>query len=154
MIAVAGCDRLDDDRVPLMPVNIVFNTVADWDAYSKIGGAMNYNRFIRDQRIPSYFPWLASTYTGFGGVLLLADVYGTVQAYDLSCPVERRQDVRVVIDEDDEFLAVCPLCGSKYNVFSLMGHPVAGEAADKGYAMRRYAVDYGRSGIYCLVRNQ
>lgn len=81
----------------------------------------------------------------------MCDVLGTPQAFDLSCPVERSKDVRVFINEDNEYLAECPKCHSTYNVFSLLGHPVSGEAASKGYALRRYRVGTGRAGEYMVV---
>ncbi|MBD5234265.1 MAG: hypothetical protein HDS65_08835 [Bacteroidales bacterium] len=148
---LASCHSLDDDRVPVQPVNIVFPTVAEWNVYSGVSGALTWNRFIRQERIPSKFPYTANTYTGFGGVLLVCDVLGNPQAFDLACPVECRQNVRVAVKVDDEHLAVCPECGSKYNVFSLMGHPVSGEAARKGYALRRYRVGPGLGGDYMVV---
>lgn len=110
---------------------------------------MRYKYFIRDTRQPSDFPYTATTFTGFGGVLLLSDVLGNPQAYDLACPVERKRDVRVRIKPDDEYLAECEECHSKYNVFSLTGHPVSGPAASKGYALRRYSV--GAKGTNYMV---
>lgn len=145
-----SCDSLDDDRVPVAPVNIVFPTVAEWNVYG-VSGALTWKRFIREQRVPSNFPYVATTYTGFGGVLLVCDVAGTPKAYDLSCPVERKQSVRVFINTDDEHLAECPECGSRYNVFSLDGHPVSGVAAEKGYALRDYNVGPGMAGEYMVV---
>jgi len=106
----SACHTIDDDRIPVAPVNIVFNTVADWNIYG-VAGAMDYRYFIRDLRKPSNYPYTAMTYTGFGGVLLVSDVMGNPQAYDLACPVEADKNVRVEID--DEFLAHCPKCGKE-----------------------------------------
>ena len=83
-MTAASCKHLDDDRVPVMPVNIVFATPADWDVYG-VSGALSYKNFIRERRVPASFPYTALTYTGYGGVLLLCDVQGAPQAYDLSC---------------------------------------------------------------------
>lgn len=148
LISVSACHTVDDDRIPVHPVNIVFNTVADWNVYG-VSGAMDYKYFIREQRKPSKFPYTASTYTGFGGVLLLTDVMGDARAYDLSCPVEAENNVRVAID--DEMLARCPKCGSTYDVFSLQGHPVGGRAADLGYGLRQYHVGPGRANSAYMV---
>lgn len=150
--AAISCDRLDDDRVPLHPVNITFTTVADWDICG-VSGALTWREFIKSERKPAKYAYTAMTYTGFGGVLLVGDMLGNPRAYDLSCPVERKADVRVAIDPDDEYLAVCPVCGSRYNVFSLMGHPVSGQAAEKGYALRPYRVEAGRGTDYMIIRN-
>lgn len=136
--AAVSCHHLDDDRVPPAPVLIQFNSVADWDVYG-VSGAMSWRRFIKSERLPLNFPYTAMSATGFGGVLLCCDVNGNPVAYDLSCPVECRSDVRIYIDED-ALVAECPKCHSTYDVFSLWGHPLSGEAAECGYGLRRYTV--------------
>lgn len=133
-----SCHTIDDDRVPVAAVNIVFNTVADWNIYG-VAAATDYRRFIRDERIPANFPYTASTFTGYGGILLVCDVLGNPQAFDLCCPVEVKPTVRIAIDKDTQ-LAKCPVCGSTFDVFSLPGTPVGGKAADYGYGLRRYNV--------------
>lgn len=148
--ALYGCDSLDDDRIPAVPVNVTFQTIADWNIYG-VNAAMDWQRFIRSERIPANFFYTDITQTGFGGVLLVCDVLGEPQAYDLACPVECRNDVRVSVSSEGEQLAVCPKCGSSYNVFSLAGHPVSGPAAEHGYALRKYRVVAGRTGAYRLI---
>lgn len=143
-----GCDRLDDDRIPVAAVNISFPTVAEWNVYG-VASALDYRSFIPEQHLPKGFYYTASTYCGFGGVLLVGDVMGTPQAYDLACPVECRRDVRVRINTESN-LAECPQCHSTYDVFSLYGHPAGGEAAQKGYGLRRYRVGPA-SGSYMLI---
>lgn len=135
---LSSCDTIDSNRVPYAAVNVQFQTVADWNVYG-VAGAMEYQYFIRDKRVPSNFFYSASTYTGFGGVLLVSDVLGDYKAFDLACPVECQRDVRISIDTE-EMVARCPKCGSTYNVFSLLGHPISGIAADRGYGLRRYTV--------------
>lgn len=153
MIAAAcfvSCHTVDDDRVPVMPVQITFISQAQWDVYG-VAAAMDYRSFIRDERVPAGYHYTASTYTGFGGVLLVSDVLGNPQAYDLACPVECRRDVRVKINEDD-YKAFCPKCGSTYDVFSLSGTPVSGVAAERGYGLRRYRVSPGRDlSAYMII---
>lgn len=150
VILSSSCKTLDDDRIPPAPVSISFNSVAEWNAYG-LGGAMDWNIFIREQRIPARYPYTAMTYTGFGGVLMLMDVYGAPRAYDLSCPVECKKSVRVFIN--DEMLAECEQCHSTYDVFSLAGHPVSGEAANRGYGLKVYHVGRGNGGEYMMVTN-
>lgn len=148
---VHSCHTVDDNRVPVAPVNIVFNTVADWDIYG-VAGAMDYRRFIRDRRVPANYPYTAMTYTGFGGVLLLTDVMGNPRAYDLCCPVECSRNTIVDIDTE-KMQARCPDCGSTYEVFSLNGSPTSGPAAEYGYGLRNYRVLPGRDGAYRVVTN-
>lgn len=149
-LIAASCQTIDDDRIPVAPVNIVFNTVADWNIYG-VAGAMDSREFIRDLRRPANYPYTALTYTGFGGVLLVSDVMGEPLAYDLACPVEADKNVRVAIDTEDQMLARCPKCGSTYNVFSLQGHPVSGPAVNLAYGLRRYHVAPGRNASAYMV---
>lgn len=149
--AVSACHDVIDDRIPVMPVQITFNTVADWNLYG-VGGALESRRFIRDERVPANFPYTAMTYTGFGGVLLTCDVMGNPQAFDLSCPVERRQAIRVSVNQK-EHLAECPKCGSTYDVFTLPGTPLSGPAAKDGYGLRRYSVRSGQGSAYMVISN-
>ena len=146
-----GCDTLDDDRIPPAAVNIAFPSVAEWDVYG-VSGALDHKRFIPEQNLPKGFFYTASTYCGFGGILLVGDVLGVPHAYDLSCPVERSTTVRVRINTETN-LAECPKCHSTYDVFSLTGHPVSGEAASKGYGLRHYHVGPGRGTVYMLISN-
>lgn len=133
-----ACHTIDDDRIPAAPVQISFPTVADWNVYG-VAGALDHRSFIRELRQPANFPYTASTFTGFGGILLVCDVLGQPKAFDLACPVECKRDVRIQINPADN-LAHCHVCGSTYNVFSLNGSPVSGSAAQNGYGLRPYHV--------------
>lgn len=149
---VFGCKSVDDDRIPAYPVNIGFRTLSEWDNYG-VNGALEWREFIRQERKPSGFFYTEGTYTGFGGVLLVCDALGNQLAYDLACPVECRQDVRIKVSPDDNYLAECPGCHSRYDVFSLFGNSVSGPAAERGYGLRRYNVGPGRGGEYRVVTN-
>ena len=118
--ACSGCHTLDDDRIPPGAVNISFPTVAEWNVYG-VASALDHQRFIPEQGLPKGFFYTASTYCGFGGVLLVGDVMGSPQAYDLACPVECKSTVRVRINSEN--LAECPQCHSTYDVFSAIPWP-------------------------------
>ncbi|MDE5567653.1 MAG: hypothetical protein K2J12_04335 [Muribaculaceae bacterium] len=145
-----GCERLDDQRIPPAPVNIAFPTVGDWNVLG-VGGALDYRRFIKEELIPADYHYSAISATGFGGVLLVCDVNGNPVAYDLSCPVECKRDVRIFVNTD-ELVGECPKCHSTYDIFTLGGHPLSGQAAKDGFGLRRYNVGPGR-GDYMLVSN-
>jgi len=144
-----SCNRIDDNRIPSVGVQIVFTDVAVWNQYG-VGGAMQYRYFVRQLNEPKGFFYSATTYTGFGGVLLVDDAYGNPMAYDMACPVECRADVRVAIDKDKN-VAECPVCHSTYDVFSNLGSPLSGKAADKGYGLRRYNVYLTGASPYCVI---
>ncbi len=150
VLTSVGCDRLDDQRIPPAPVNITFATVGDWNVLG-VGGALDHRRFIKEQLIPADYHYTAISATGFGGVLLVGDVNGAPAAYDLSCPVECKRDVRVFIN-GDQMVAECPECHSTYDVFALGGYPLTGPAARDGFGLRRYTVGSG-GGVYMLVSN-
>ena len=147
-LLITGCDKVDNTRLPRVPVNLIFWTEADWITHG-VHGAGGYERFIRAKRIPADYPYKDSESTGFGGILLCTTYLGEVQAFDLACPVECNPDVTVFINEDMN--AECPVCHSCYDVFSLMGGPVSGKAAQDGYGLQVYHASHGRNGEYMVV---
>lgn len=148
--ALSSCHHLNDDRIPVCPVHVGFTTVGDWNV-SGIGGALEYKRFIKEEQVPSNYHYTALSATGFGGILLVGDVTGKPIAYDLSCPVECKRDIRIFINTTD-MVGECPKCHSTYDIFSLGGHPLSGPAANDGYGLRRYNVG-STSSEYMLISN-
>lgn len=144
--SLCGCQSVDDDRIPAMPVNISLANAGVWNTYGVFGFGQ-YTNFILTYgiRIPAAFPYTAASATGYGGVLLISglDVYTGLTdnplAYDLSCPVERSPEIRVEVNTDT-YMAKCPVCGSVYNVTMGGGGPVSGPAATGKYkyGLRRY----------------
>lgn len=153
LAVVAGCSSVDDDRVPLYDVYLRLNTYALWERYGVFGYG-DSNRFIRSERVPANYPYAVTEFTGFGGILLVAGAengdYTSVLAYDMACPVEAKPDVRVYVD-GATFEAVCPQCGSHYNVCEGFGGPVSGPAAERKYGLRRYRAVAGEMGGYTIV---
>lgn len=137
-------DDVNNKRIPAYPVFINLSTPGLWSTYG-VGGVMQYREFIKEENIPSDFGWLGSTFTGYGGVLLCGvdaasnfadDTWPYLPvAYDLSCPVEMQQNVRVYVN--DRFEAVCPKCGSHYTLMS-GGGPVSGPAVAMRYGLQPY----------------
>lgn len=148
--ALCSCHSIDDKRIPSAPVNLIFNDAGVWNVYG-IGGAMQSREFSLENRVPANFPYTASSYTGFGGLLLASDYYGNLVVYDLACPVECRRDVRVQIDHELN-VAACPVCHSTYAVFENFGHPLSGLAADRGYGLTKYRIIPTATGGYQVTR--
>lgn len=158
-LAAAGCYHSVDinfNRVPRIKVYIPFTTAGEWDLYGA-KAPLDARRFIRPSE-PAGYSYPDYSFTGFGGVLQVCDLQGTLRAYDLSCPVECQPDVRVVVDYSTN-LARCPKCGSTYDVFllngsgPLAGAPVSGPALTSGYGLRRFNVVFGVDGRYALITN-
>lgn len=146
----AGCDKLDDDRIPPAAVRVAFNTAADWELYG-VPGAGSYRYFIKEERIPANFPYTSLTYTGFGGILLVGAANGEAVAYDMACPVECKASVRVAVDHESN-TAKCPKCHSEYDILTNYGHPRSGEAANQGYGLKVYNVAPGSQGEYMVIQ--
>lgn len=142
-VCLCACHQLDDQRVPNLKVNINLGDQGTWDAYGAKGyGDFNYFIFTTSIREPHGFPYTYNSGTGYGGVLLVwgqnpftGDV-GPL-AFDLSCPVERMPDVRIYMDFNT-LEAVCPECGSHYDVEEAYGAPASGPAQTLHYSLRPY----------------
>lgn len=155
---MSGCHEVDDERIPAMPVNISLGDAGLWNTYGVFGfGMCRY--FVPSLREPSGFQYNVSTAAGYGGVLLVGgmDPYTTETnvplAYDLACPVECNPNVRVAVDSET-FEAVCPKCGSHYDVTMQGGAPVSGQAAEgkHKYGLTRYQCLRTAMGGYMITR--
>ena len=155
-----SCQTVDDERIPNMPVNISIADIGMWNTYGVSGyGSCRY--FILSAngvRIPAGFPYSTVSATGFGGVLLIegldpfTGISNIPLAYDLACPVERQNNVRVEVDPETYF-AVCPVCGSSYDVTLGSGAPVDGIAATGTYkyGLKQYSCLPSGSGGYYIT---
>ncbi len=137
--AVAACGSNDHVRTPPGPVFLRFATINEWQQYGPGANPLDFDYYIKSERLPKDFPYLATNETGYGGVLLAVALTGQPVALDLSCPVENSQTVRVRVDSKTHE-AVCPKCGSRYFVFENYGRPISGQAADRELELRRYNV--------------
>ncbi len=152
-----SCNSVDDERLPNVPVNINLGDPGLWNRYGVAGFGL-YRYFIPELKEPSGFSYTVSSCAGFGGVLLIGGMdpfSGDVNvplAYDLACPVECKPTVRVKID-DSTFEAICPVCGSKYDVTMRAGSPISGPAAEgkNKYALKRYQCLPAQYGGYIIV---
>lgn len=158
-ILITGCQSVDSDRIPSMPVNIVLSDVSLWNTYGVTGFGQTRNFILsKGEREPIGFPYSQTSATGYGGVLLIEgmDPYSMESsvplAYDLSCPVEKKTDVRVIAN-NDSFEAICPVCGSHYDVTMGGGAPLSGPAAasSRRYGLRRYRCLPSENGGYIIT---
>ena len=119
-------------RIPDASVNLRANI-----DYWKITAILDYHRYVDKQGLPE------TSFLGFGGILLVNGfpVNGESVAYyafDLSCPVEARPDIKVGINKE-LLQAECPKCKSRFAVFEGAGYPTYGEAKEKSYYLKRYS---------------
>lgn len=155
----SGCKGVIDDRIPALPVSINLGDPGMWNTYGVTGfGIYRYFILGNGMRVPSGFPYSQASATGYGGVLLIGgmDPFTTQTnvplAYDLSCPVERDPRVRVEINIES-FEAVCPECGSRYDVTMAGGAPCGGVALEgtHKYGLRRYNCRPAPMGGYIIT---
>lgn len=156
-VVLPSCNTVDDDRIPSMPVSINLSPQGIWDTYGVFGYG-DYRYFIKQEKQPSGFFYNDRSYTGFGGVLLISGVdaftseAGVPLAYDLSCPYERKPDIRVRMVADGILpMAVCPECGSKYDVTESGGNAIEGPARSEHLGMTRYKCLSASGGGYIIV---
>ncbi len=146
LVGGTACTKINDNQIPSYPVNLNLSTPGYWQTYG-VTSPGTYRLFNKMERIPENYPYNANSYTGFGGVFLVCDIFTSEPlAYDASCPVERRAEVRVAIDENCNYEAVCPKCGSHYNVMSGWGGAVSGKAYSQKLGLNRYRVIKTGSG--------
>lgn len=132
-----------------MPVYVPFYTIGDWNIYGT-PGAGSFRYFIKEQFQPQGFNYSAISATGYGGVLLIGDVHGRPVAYDLACPVECKQSIRVRVMAEN-LVAECPQCHSTYDLITNYGYPLSGPAAKDGFGLQRYYVVDGNNGEYRVI---
>ncbi|MEE1338187.1 MAG: hypothetical protein UHD04_04510, partial [Muribaculaceae bacterium] len=64
---VASCTKISDNQLPQAPVNINLSKAGYWQTYGVVAPGA-YRMFVKNERIPSNYPYNANTYTGYGGV--------------------------------------------------------------------------------------
>lgn len=143
----SSCDRIDNKAVPNFTVRIDLGSYALWNTYG-VNGMGDYRIFSREKNIPANFPYNVNTFTGYGGVLLMMGLEAPM-AYDLTCPVEVSQSITLSINAEN-FEAVCPKCGSRFNPLTGDGGPVSGVAINNKVGMRQYHV-YPSNGGFIIT---
>ena len=157
MLTTTACHQLNDERIPAMAVSIDLSNQGIWDTWGVHYPGQHFEFILRNPvREPAGFPYSYGSATGYGGVLL---IYGQNSftgevgplAYDLSCPVERMPEITVYVDENS-LEAICPDCGSHYNVLEAGGAPTEGPADAMHYAMTQYQCLPTINGGYIITR--
>lgn len=137
LVAASSCEHIDNKAVPSFNVRIDLGSFALWNTYG-VNGMGDYRIFDRSKNLPANYPFNVNTYTGYGGVLLMMGLEAPM-AYDLSCPVEAAYNITLSINPEN-FEAVCPKCGSRYDPLMGAGGPVKGVAINNKVGMRQYRV--------------
>ncbi|MCM1141666.1 MAG: hypothetical protein NC453_24105 [Muribaculum sp.] len=86
----------------------------------------------------------------YGDMGKIGSPMGETLAYDASCPVEAKPNVRIAVDAAT-FDGVYPECHSHYDLFN-HGLPLSGKAADLGYGLVNYTVTKTSNGDVRITR--
>lgn len=136
LLSVASCDDEETSSIPNCRVELV----TPYSDYMKLRNAGSYVVYEKNGF------YAAGTRLGYGGVLIFRDYDGVLHACDLACPVEANESVTVEVSMP---YAVCPKCGTKYDLTFGFCSPVNGSSK---HTLRIYESVFER-GEYIQVRH-
>lgn len=146
-----GCKSVNDNRIPVASVRIEVSLAQQQKREYWASVPTAHVAFVKPNS-PYGFPYSVSSATGYGGVLQVCGYDNELFAFDLSCPFEHSPTIRVRIDEKS-LNAVCPECGSAFDVFYGSGAPIEGPAAKEKYSLRRYMINHIPSTSSYIIIN-
>lgn len=137
-LALGACTKGVEPSVPSYPVALELNLNAH--AYGILRSPAGMLRITEPQRIVDRL--------GYGGILVVRGTsLGEYYAFDLACPVEIPQVVRL---ELKDLTPECPSCGSRFDVLQGSGVPISGRAINP---LRKYRVGYNASTNRLVITN-
>jgi hypothetical protein len=122
-LSFAGCNDNVISSIPDFPVYMQLNLTSTYPTFrNSVNKYLIFEKgvFVTDR-------------TGFGGILVYTGFDGEYYAFDLSCPYEAKQDIRVIPNGIGQ--AVCEGCGSVFDLGYGIGNPSSGKAKE---ALKRY----------------
>ena len=144
LLVTFACTEKIEVRIPYRPVYLELDIAYQDKALNPIQAYKIYTQKDVDQ---------ANEQTGFGGVLvyhgLSSSGTGAFYAFDAACPHEAQAGVTVGVDESAVY-AVCPRCGSKFELLNGIGNPVEGPCAEERQSLRQYNVSTNGNTIYIV----
>lgn len=121
------------------------SSIPDYPVYMELNLASTYPNF-RDnpnQYLVFKQPVNANERVGYGGLLIYCNFEGGYNAFDLACPYEVDHTIKVV--PNDVGRAICPECGSNYDISYGIGNPTEGPAKE---TLRRYKANLQGDILY------
>jgi len=128
------------------------NPVPSWRVYLEVDLSfrdktllplLSYKIFNSKNTVPG------KEHTGYGGVIVTLTTFGEYKAFDITCPNEVRKDA--IIEIDEEYNAVCKVCGSKFEVMAVYGSGGCINGKTK-YPLRPYSIPF-KDNNTLIVRN-
>lgn len=124
------------------------SSIPDYPVYMELNLASTYPNF-RDnpnQYLVFKQPVNANERVGYGGLLIYCKLIPDdkpYSAFDLACPYEVDHTIKVV--PNDMGQAVCPECGTIYDISAGIGNPTEGPAKE---TLRRYKANLQGDILY------
>ena len=118
-----SCRNLDDNVVPWVEVKVQINTLdAKYIDLQNVNGRV----MVKNQ--------------GYGGngIIVYRSAESVFNAYDCTCTYEQSDTCAVMFDEGNIAGAVCPVCGSKFELVNC-GMPTSGKAR---HSLKSYRVSF------------
>ena|ERR1035437_4747793 len=136
-IFFAGCNDNTQSSIPDFPVYLELNLTS---TYPTFRNSTNHSlTFIKGitQGIP------VTNSLGFGGILVNTGLDGEYYAFDMACPYEAKQNIRVYPNDIGQ--AICEGCGSVFDIGFGIGNPVSGKAKE---TLKRYKANLSGDILY------
>jgi len=129
----AGCNDNIQSSIPDYPVYLELNLTSTYPTFRN-----SYNKsltFIKGVTLTDR--------VGYGGILAYTGFDGSYYAFDMACPYEAKQSIRV--HPNDIGQAVCEKCGSVFDIGYGIGNPSSGPAKE---VLKRYHASLSGDILY------
>lgn len=123
IVILSGCDDNYISSIPDYPVRLQLNLTSTYPNFKD-----NPNSFLIFDK-----PVQATDRVGFGGVIVYVGFDANYYAFDLACPYEAKQSIKV--KPNDLGQLVCETCGTVYDISYGIGNPVEGPSKE---ILKRY----------------
>jgi hypothetical protein len=122
-LSFVGCNENVISSIPDFPVYLQLNLTTTYPTFRN-----SYNKFLLFKQ-----GVFVTDHVGYGGILVYTGLDGGYYAFDMACPYEAKQNIRVY--PNDVGQAICEGCGSVYEIGYGIGYPSKGVAKE---ALKRY----------------
>jgi len=122
-LSFVGCNDNVISSIPDFPVYLQLNLTTTYPTFRN-----SYNKFLLLKQ-----GVFVTDRVGYGGILVYTGLDGEYYAFDMACPYEAKQNIRVY--PNDVGQAICEGCGSVYEIGYGIGYPSKGAAKE---ALKRY----------------
>jgi hypothetical protein len=137
VLLLSSCIENTTSTIPDYPVRLNLNLMTEYAIFrNSTGESLVFEERIKEMdRI------------GFGGILVCTNYEGKYLAFDLACPYEAKQNVRVKVDG---LFADCEECGARFDIYtSEFAFPVKGPTKQ---GLKKYKTALTPAGILQIYR--